>query len=124
MRSDSYIPPIYHVLWFIQSIFLVFLTYTNVFLEHFNKVEGKDWKKQTLNTFFIRMIQKGALKSERKETYCLYSPIYKREEYEQMRAQNLLNTMYGGKLKNFILALSGGKKISKEDAAELKKLLD
>jgi len=93
-------------------------------LEHFNKVEGKDWKKQTLNTFFIRMIQKGALRSERKDTYCLYSPVYKRDEYEQMRAQNMLNSLYGGKLSNFIAALSGGKKISKEEANELRKMLD
>ena len=32
--------------------------------EYFNTTGGKDWKKQTLNTFLLRLTKKGYLKKE------------------------------------------------------------
>ena len=41
---------------------------------HFTE-EGKTWKKQTVNTFLSRMIQKGYLKSDKKKVRELYMHV-------------------------------------------------
>ena len=46
-----------------------------------------------------------------------------RKKYEQLVATQLLNQLYGGSLKTFVSALSGGDTLSDEDAKELRKLL-
>lgn len=88
-------------------------------VEHFNQ-HGKDWKRQTVNTFLTRLMEKGlVVKNGRKYIYA-YTP----EEFESKKAAALVETLYGGSLKNFISALTGKKKLDKKYADELREYLD
>ena len=37
-------------------------------MKYFNEEEDKNWKKQTLNTFISRLIEKGLLKKEKEDS--------------------------------------------------------
>ncbi len=81
---------------------------------------GRECKRQTVNTYLSRMADKGLLIRDGKK----YMYAYNREEFDSEKADELLHSMYGGTIKNFVAALTGGNKIKKEDADELKKYLD
>lgn len=88
-------------------------------IEYFEK-SGKSWKRQTINTFLTRLIEKDlVVKDNRKYFY-----IYTKEEFEARRAHEILDSFYGSSLKNFIAALSGGYSLSSEEAVELKAYLE
>lgn len=62
--------------------------------------DGKDWKRQTLNTFLSRLENKGLVKRENR----LVEPLYSREEYGSIQMTAVIDRMYGGKLNNFMAA--------------------
>ena len=91
----------------------------NELIEYFEK-SGKIWKRQTVNTFLSRLIGKNlVVKNGRKYIYA-----YTRAEFEARKATEMLDSFYGSSLKNFIVALSGGHSISREEVEELKAYLD
>lgn len=87
-------------------------------LELFEK-EGKEWKRQTLNTFLSRLEKKGLVTRDKG----VVNVVYGEEEYNFRQMQEAINNLYGGKISNFVAAFTRKKAISKEDAAELKALL-
>ena len=89
------------------------------FWEYFN-ANGKPCKRQTINTYLTRMTDKGILvKNEKKYMY-----TYKKEEWEQKKANEVLSTMFDDSFKNFFVALIGSRKLSKKEVDELKEYLD
>ena len=82
--------------------------------------QGRSFKRQTVNTYLSRMSDKGLLiKNKTKYIYA-----FTKEEFEEKRAAEVLNTMYNGSLKNFLTALTGNIKISPDEASELRNYLD
>lgn len=92
-------------------------------LEYFNTNKDKDWKKQTLNTFLLRLADKGLISNEKVNGKKIYRAVYNEAEYETKKAEKVLDVFYGGSVSNFIMALSGGEKIDEKMAQELKALL-
>lgn len=82
--------------------------------------DGRDWKRQTLNTLLTRLIAKNLVK---KNGHKFMAEISK-QEYNSAQAQSVLETMYNGSLANFIMTLTGGNQLSEEEAATLRKLLN
>ena len=82
--------------------------------------EGKEWKRQTLNTFLARLEEKGLVKRENR----MVSAIYSREEYNYMQMKEAINHMYGGKISNFVAAFTKENGIDEEEAEALMKLLE
>lgn len=83
-------------------------------LDLFTK-EGKEWKRQTLNTFLSRLETKGLVIRERG----LVQAAVEEEEYNFSQAQNAIDNMYGGKLSNFVAAFIRRNAVNKEDLEEL-----
>ncbi len=83
-------------------------------LDLFTK-EGKEWKRQTLNTFLSRLETKGLVIRERG----LVRAAVEEEEYNFSQAQNAIDNMYGGKLSNFVAAFIRRNAVNKEDLEEL-----
>ena len=79
-------------------------------LDLFTK-EGKEWKRQTLNTFLSRLETKGLVIRERG----LVRAAVEEEEYNFSQAQNAIDNMYGGKLSNFVAAFIRRNAVNKED---------
>lgn len=93
-------------------------------MEHFENNTDKDWKKQTLNTFLFRMQQKGLIEAEGAKRYRQYFPLVSREAYVSQESNSFLKKHFQGSVARMLLAFSGGSRISKEDAAELKKIIE
>jgi len=87
--------------------------------DHFNTVYGKNWKRTTLNTHLSRLLLKDAVKRNKNVI-----EAYPRELFEQKQSRELLEQMYGGKLSNLFVALTGGKGITKEDEDEINDIID
>lgn len=77
-------------------------------MEYFTKIKEKGWKKQTANTFLLRLSDKGMVRTEEHYSRKTYFPNLTRIEYEKNKAWKILNTYYGGSILNFLMALSGG----------------
>lgn len=93
-------------------------------LDYFNEHCDKDWKKQTLNTFLAKLLQAGFIDRISKDRKYLYVPLVSRMEYKQKGAEQFIRDSYGGSFVNFVSALSGGEMVSREEAEEIRKLLE
>ena len=82
--------------------------------------DGKEWKRQTLNTFLSRLEEKGLVKRENR----MVEPVYSREQYNFMQMQEAINHMYGGKISNFVAAFTKENGIDQKEAEELIKILE
>ena len=93
-------------------------------LDYFNEVKQKDWKKQTLNTFLLRLAEKGLIEGKAQGVKKIYRTVYDAKEYEAKKAESILHNNYGGSVRNFVMALTGGEKIDKAMADDLRKMLE
>ncbi len=93
-------------------------------LDHFNEHCSKDWKKQTLNTFLSNLFQNGFIERISEERRYLYAPAVTEKEYKQKEAEQFIRDSYSGSFLNFVSALSGGELISREEAEEIRRLIE
>lgn len=88
-------------------------------LKIFNEGKGKKWSAQTISTFLTRIVDKGILKSDREGRTNYYYYIVNKKEYESNQAENILNNLYKGSLKNFLSALYYEKDMTDEEYKEI-----
>ena len=93
-------------------------------LDYFNEEKQKDWKKQTLNTFLLRLAEKGLIEGKAQGVKKVYRAVYDAKEYEAKKAESILHNNYGGSVRNFVMALTGGEKIDKAMADDLRKMFE
>lgn len=77
--------------------------------------DGKEWKRQTLNTFLSRLEEKGLVKRENR----MVEAVYGREQYNYMQMNEAINHMYDGKLGNFVTAFTKAGRTIGEKAGEI-----
>lgn len=77
----------------------------------------------TIITFLSRMCDKGLLSVEHKGRTNYYSPLISKQEYLANENNSFLNRLYGGSFSAFAVSLCNSG-ISKEDLAELKRMLE
>lgn len=85
----------------------------------FNERRGKKWSAQTISTFLSRIVDKGILKADREGRTNYYYSIVSKEEYERDQAENILNNLYKGSLKNFLSALYYKKEVTEKEYEEI-----
>lgn len=61
--------------------------------------DGKEWKRQTLNTLLSRLEDKGLV--ERKNR--MVEAVYSRKTYYNMQMNTVINRMYGGMSKSILI---------------------
>lgn len=83
------------------------------------EADGKEWKRQTLNTFLSRLEDKGLVKRENR----IVEAVYSREDYNSMQMKTVIDQVYGGKLSNLVAAFIKGNPISKSETDTLLELL-
>lgn len=81
-------------------------------------------ESSNISNILSRLTQKGLLTSKREGRVPYYWPIKTCEEYQKSNAQRILDTLYGGSIKNFFAALYGESQMSEEDREALKQWLD
>lgn len=84
------------------------------------EADGKEWKRQTLNTFLTRLEYKGLV--ERKNR--MVKAVFSREEYNYMQMKAAVDQMYEGRLSNFVAAFARKNAITESEAQELIKILE
>ena len=85
-------------------------------LELFHE-RGRDWKRQTLNTFLSRLEEKGLIKREHRivEANCT------EKEFERGQMREVIDNLYDGKIANLVMAFADG--ISEEEADSLLEII-
>lgn len=79
-----------------------------------------DWKKSTTYTVIKRLAERGVVKTEN----AVVTSLVKKDQVEHSESRAFVNKLFGGSLPSFLSAFTGGKGISAEEAAELRKLID
>ena len=79
-----------------------------------------DWKKSTTYTILKKLCDKGVFKNENANITVLLS----REELAAQQSRRYIEDAFGGSLPRFIASFFCGEKLSREQAAELKQLIE
>ena len=80
---------------------------------------GKDWKRQTLNTFITKLMEKGLVNRENRYV----TAAMDKQAYGNWQIEEVVKEVYDGKISAFMLAFAKDQKLTKEDKEELEKLL-
>ncbi len=82
------------------------------------------WTKHTVISFLKRMEEKGALHYVEGEKAKLYYPDLKREEAARQETEDFLDRVFQGRMGMMLNTMVQQRALSKEDLAELHKILD
>ena len=78
------------------------------------------WSKATTYTVIRRLGERGVLKNENATVTALIS----REEAQTSRVEELVEQTFGGSIPAFIAAFGRSTRLSREDAAQLRAMID
>ncbi len=79
-----------------------------------------NWKKSTTYTVLKKLCDKGVFQNEN----AVVSSLITRDEYYSKQSIRFVEDTFGGSLPKFLTAFISGKKLSKHQAEELKRLID
>lgn len=82
--------------------------------------EKLGWKKSTTYTVLKKLCQRGILRNEDS----VVTALYPREEVTAGAAGEFVDKTFGGSLPGFLTAFMSGRRLSREEAEELKRLID
>jgi BlaI family penicillinase repressor len=82
------------------------------------------WSEATVKTLINRLKTKGAITAKKDGRRYLYTPRLARADYVAAESQGLLDRLFEGRLAPLVSHFSEGGKLSAQDVAELKKLIE
>jgi len=82
------------------------------------------WKPKTIKTLITRLMKKGAVKFEKEGRKYRYYPAVSQAECVRMERRSFVRRVYGGTTKPMLATFLEDAKLSAEDIAELKKILE
>jgi len=83
-------------------------------------LEQLGWKKSTVYTMLRRLCERGFVTNDGGTV----SAMIPRGEVQAFESERVVERTFDGSLPGFLAAFLGGKTISEEEAAELKRLID
>lgn len=92
--------------------------------DYTHNILGKEWKYQTLGTYLTNLQRMGLLNVDTSGRNYIYFPRCSKDEYIHQWTKNLVSSAFDNSICKFVRAFTGGAKLSKEDAEELKKLIE
>ena len=78
------------------------------------------WKKPTTYTVLRKLGERGMLRNEN----AVVTALVKREQVQQYESQALVEKAFDGSLPGFLTAFLGRQKLSREEAEELKRIIE
>jgi predicted transcriptional regulator len=83
-----------------------------------------EWQETTIKTFLNRLLKKGVIGAEYQGRRYLYSPLLQRADWIDAQSRSVLERLFGGRVAPLVAHFSARHALSKEDVAELRKLID
>lgn len=84
----------------------------------------KTWKVQTLNTYLINLQKVGLIGTNRIVTqYNAYYALCTKDEHIHKWTRKMIQECYDNSISKFFVAFTGGKRLSKEEAEEIRKMM-
>ena len=84
--------------------------------------ERLGWNKNTTYTVIKKLVAKGVI--ERGEPNFICTPLITRKEAQKAEAESLVERVFGGSRRALFSSLLGGEKLTDEEIAELKELIE
>ena len=83
-----------------------------------------DWKPNTIKTLLARLVKKEAVKTEKSGREFLYSPVVTESQCIRAESKSFLSRVYRGNVMPLIAGFIQDEKLSKQEIADLRQLLD
>ena len=87
-------------------------------------VEEKGWKRTTISTFLTRLVDKGAISSEKRGKLYYYTPIITQKDYRKSQTKNFIMSVYNGSVKDLAVSLFENETLSDDDIKELRAIFE
>ena len=84
----------------------------------------KQWKPKTIHTLLRRLVQKGALAFDKQGREHHFRPKVDSAEYAHAASRSFLSLFFGGEVAPFLSCFLKREKLSREDIATLRQILD
>lgn len=82
------------------------------------------WAYTTVKTILARLVEKGALRAEKRLNTSLYTPLVTRANASTSAVRSLVERVYSGAVAPLVSCLIADEKLSAAECAQLRKLLD
>jgi len=84
---------------------------------------SRQWQDQTVRTMLRRLIDKGVVKYNAQGRLFYYEPSVSRDQCVRVESRSFMDRVFGGAAKPLLVQMVEDADLSKEDIAELKRLL-
>jgi len=89
------------------------------------KLKGEtDWKPKTIHTLLGRLVQKGALASEKPGREYVFKPLVTEQECRLEASRSFLARVFDGEIASFLACFLDRGKITRREIEELKNILE
>ena len=79
-----------------------------------------EWKKSTTYTVLKKLCERGIFRNEGG----LVTPVLSRQDFYAKQSQRFVEDNFGGSLPSFLAAFASGRKLTNQDVADIRKMLD
>ena len=88
------------------------------------ELAGRRWQTATLLKLLSRLEERGFVRGEKEGRSNGYTPLVNRPDYLAAESRSFLERVHGGSLSSLMAALYPEKELSREDIAELERILE
>ena len=85
---------------------------------------GNDWAEATVKTLLNRLLNKAAISATKEGRRFLYTPLVQRDAWLLEESSSLIERLFDGRVAPLVAHFSQHQRLSREDVAELRKLLE
>lgn len=85
---------------------------------------SNDWAEATVKTLLNRLLNKGAIAAEKEGRRYRYSPLVERDAWVLEESSSLIDRLFDGRVAPLVAHFSQHQKLTRDDVAELRKLLE
>ncbi|HZR16236.1 MAG TPA: BlaI/MecI/CopY family transcriptional regulator [Verrucomicrobiae bacterium] len=82
------------------------------------------WKPKTIHTLLSRLVQKGALATEKPGREYLFRPLVSEEECRLAASRSFITRVFDGKIAPFLSCFLADQKLSRKEIDEIKSILN
>ena len=84
----------------------------------------RDWAEPTIKTLLNRLLNKAAISATKEGRRFLYTPLVQRDAWLLEESSSLIERLFDGRVAPLVAHFSQHQRLSREDVAELRKLLE